>query len=530
MVKNLSLIIKTNQDFVRFTGENKEKYAAELNFLYENLSEIYIPLLNMIERLSEEGIKSKFSIVFPPVLCSMLNNSEIQENYLQWIENHIELADKELSRNSANADICKIIEISKNKYIQLKSDFEDKYQRKIIRKFAEFQRNGLIEILGTCGTDIYIPYYNDIKEVISAQIETGLYSYKKYFGEAPDGFWLPKTGYAPGVEKIIRSYGYSYTVLDTRSFLLAEEIPSRGIFYPVRTDNSLVLFSRDSEVDEELYGEKAYSNNQTYRNENRDIGFEIDMDELKPVIGDNTVRYSTGFRYWNRNFENDAEGIYNQAEAFKQACTDANTFLKNKSEKLSKAAEYISDSDFVNLTCTFEAEKLKSNWGEMLVWFENVLRNAADYDISLTGCKDMLSNQFHLDRFVPYYSASEGAGYGENLLSSKNCWMMRYVRKASERMVDLADRFPTDTGLKNRLLNLAAKELMFAQSANLAAMIDEGTFTEYAEERFKESIIAFTAVFDSLGSNTVSTEWLTTLEMKDLVFSWMNYRIFAKKH
>ena len=51
----------------------------------------------------------------------------------------------------------------------------------------------------------------------------------------------------------------------------------------------------------------------------------------------------------------------------------------------------------------------------------------------------------------------------------------------------------------------------------------------FAEKRFKESIAAFTAVFDSLGSNTVSTEWLTKLEARDSIFPWMNYRIFTKK-
>lgn len=107
--------------------------------------------------------------------------------------------------------------------------------------------------------------------------------------------------------------------------------------------------------------------------------------------------------------------------------------------------------------------------------------------------------------------------------------MMRYIRKACERMIDLADRFPNDTGLKTRLLNLGAIELMLAQSSNLAKTIEDGEFPEFAERRFRESITAFTAVFDSLGSNTVSTEWLTIQESRDSIFPWMNYRIFSKK-
>ena len=107
--------------------------------------------------------------------------------------------------------------------------------------------------------------------------------------------------------------------------------------------------------------------------------------------------------------------------------------------------------------------------------------------------------------------------------------MIRYVRKASERMIDLADRFPNDTGLKTRLLNLGAKELLLAQSVSLAKMIENEEFSDFAEKRFKDSIKAFTSVFDSLGSNTVSTEWLTKIEERDNLFPWMNYRIFSKK-
>ena len=60
-------------------------------------------------------------------------------------------------------------------------------------------------------------------------------------------------------------------------------------------------------------------------------------------------------------------------------------------------------------------------------------------------------------------------------------------------------------------------------------MIDEGIDSEYADRRFRLSINAFTVVFDALGSNTVSTEWLTKLELLDNLFPWINYKIFSIK-
>ena len=103
------------------------------------------------------------------------------------------------------------------------------------------------------------------------------------------------------------------------------------------------------------------------------------------------------------------------------------------------------------------------------------------------------------------------------------------MRKAVERMVDLTQRFPTDTGLKERSLNLAAKEVLLAQSGDWAKMLKEQDFGDYASERFKESIGAFSTVYDSLGSNSISTEWLTNMERKHRIFSWINYRAFSSK-
>ena len=107
--------------------------------------------------------------------------------------------------------------------------------------------------------------------------------------------------------------------------------------------------------------------------------------------------------------------------------------------------------------------------------------------------------------------------------------MVRYVRKASERMIDLTERFPSETGLKARLLNLGAKEVLLAQGSDWPKMIQEGQLPDFAREQFKKNILAFTTVFDSLASNTVSTEWLTELEKEHPLFSWLNYRIFSRK-
>lgn len=529
MKKNISIILKTEQDFVRHSASDYKENAPLLNSLFDSISEIYIPLLNLFEKMCAEAIPAKLGLVLPPILCELLDDIQIRKLYVEWLDKKIALGKNELERCSSNELLCARINavIAANQAV--KKDFCEKYNKNLVRAFADYHKKGVVELIATTATDIFMPHYADLKEALTAQIECGLHSYRCSFGEFPDGFWLPELGYFPGVEKYIRSYGFTYTILDARSFLLAQNAPSKGIFYPARTENSLIAFANDPYLDDELYSENGYVNSDCYRNENRDIGFELSAAELAPFFEEGTVRYASGYKYWCRKSGSDDSCIYNPAAAFEKSAADASDFLKKRSELLDKAAALMPDNDFVSLVCTVNLTKLSSCWNECILWLENILRKAPEFSLDVVPCNSMLSGQFSLERFKPYYSSAAGEGYGENLLSSKNCWMMRYVRKATERMLDLADRFPTDTGLKTRLLDIGTKELMIAQSSVLAKMIDADIFPEYCEKRFKNSIIDFTKVFDSLGSNTVSTEWLTNLEEKDNFFHWMNYRVYSKK-
>ena len=529
MQKYFSLIIKASQDFIRHTDDDVRQNAPVLNSFYESITNVYIPLLNMLERFEKEEKKIRIGLVLPPVLCNMLSDDYLKEAYVKWLDKRIDLGKAELKRNNEEEAVCNVIRSVVEENKARKADFLNKYESSLIPAFAKYMQNGYLELLGTCGTDIFMPHFADMKEVICAQIESGLHAYRQYFGIVPEGFWLPELGYAPGVEKFIRAYGYTYTILDSRSVLLAEKVPSSGIFYPCRTDNSLVVFARNRVIDGELFGENGIIFNSCYRNQNRDIGYESPMEQLSLVMEKGGIRYSTGYKYWNRHFSDEKHALYNEEEAKKQCESDAEAFVNKRLETLSKAESLLPDYSFVSELCVLDISRLSKTWYESMYWLENVLVKAVDAGLLVASCDSLCADQYNLEKIEPYFSAGIGEGYGENLLSSRNCWMMRYIRKNCERMIDLAGRFPMDTGLKTRLLNLGAKELMLAQSSNLAKMINRSEFPQFAEKRFKESIAAFTAVFDSLGSNTVSTEWLTRLEARDSIFPWMNYRIFCKK-
>ena len=286
MAKNLILTIVAHQGYIRH--ENEKEYALQNDILFSAISQTYLPLINMFHRLENEKINFKLAIVLSPSLCSLLDDSLIKSQYIAWLEKRIVLGESELKRLSdekelSNAKAC-LLKAQKDL-----SDFTQTYSQNLLKEFAYFAEKGYLELLSTCGTYAFLPHYGDMTEILNAQVEIGLYSHRHYFGSNPDGFYLPFMGYTPGIEKVLRSYGFRYTIVDIRSMLFSETLPENGIFYPVRCDldsstslsqTSIAFFCQDSDTPDDISGENGFASNPVYKNQGKDIAFELSNSEL----------------------------------------------------------------------------------------------------------------------------------------------------------------------------------------------------------------------------------------------------------
>ena len=513
--KSLVLNIVFHNPYIRHIDGTD---ISKNSILFSSISDIYLPLLNMFADLECEGIPFKLNMVISPVLCTMLADPVIQQQYIEWQEKIVALGESEVAKydedNPRHALAVKYLKQAK----QNLKDFQETFNQDILSKIKYYVNHGNVELMATAATYSFLPHYVDMPEAVQAQIETGIQVHKSFFGIIPEGFWLPYMGYVPGLENIIRPYGFNYSIVDTHTLLFANPMPKAGVFSPVRCDNSLVMFGCDYEKNTEL--KKAG----VYRNQENDIGFEADKEYLSGLFGDTGSRFKTGYRYASND-----NSAYDGNAALLQAECDAGLFIKEKSEKLNKASELM-DGEDVSLVCSFDASCFGGSWYEGVEWLGQVLRKASESDdFELATCSELIAGQYTLPRISPFPGASVGTGYGECLLDSRNSWMIRYVRKACERMIDLAERFSDDTGLKARSLNLASKEVLLAMEGDWPMMMHDGDMPEYARDRFKESVAAFSTVYDSLGSNCISTEWLTKMEKKHPLFDVMNYHVFSRR-
>ena len=66
-----SLVLHAHLPFVRHPEHDR---ALEETWLFEAITETYVPLLRILERWESEGIKAPLTLTLTPTLCSMLQD------------------------------------------------------------------------------------------------------------------------------------------------------------------------------------------------------------------------------------------------------------------------------------------------------------------------------------------------------------------------------------------------------------------------------------------------------------------------
>src|SRR5512139_3119989 len=95
-----SLILHAHLPFVRHP-EYPE--FLEEDWLYEAITEVYLPLIFIFQNLYEEGVRPRLAMNVSPPLCEMLSDELLQTRYTRHLENLVELADKEVHRTQSES-------------------------------------------------------------------------------------------------------------------------------------------------------------------------------------------------------------------------------------------------------------------------------------------------------------------------------------------------------------------------------------------------------------------------------------------
>ena len=91
----LALVLHAHLPFVRHP-EYPE--FLEEDWLYEAITETYVPLLQILNGLVRDRVPFQLTMSLTPPLCSMLRDPLLQERYERHLKELIELAEKEIHR------------------------------------------------------------------------------------------------------------------------------------------------------------------------------------------------------------------------------------------------------------------------------------------------------------------------------------------------------------------------------------------------------------------------------------------------
>jgi len=510
-----------------FVCHSKRAPSPQEHWLFESISETYIPLLGVFDRLDRDHIPFRMGLSLSPILCHMLTDEVIIKHYLEYVDRQIEFGVREMERSSGNPEQNHLVRYFHDQIVEKRILFTERYECNILKGFDYYQKKGRLEILTTAATHAFLPFYSDYSEAVQAQFEVAISSYRSNFGKYPHGFWLPEMGWNNDLDSWLRSYNFSYTIVDTHGLIFARPQAKRGSFFPARTPQGTIIFGRDFYAPELI---KNQMRDPAYRYNRRDQGYELPLDDVRPFLEYHDSRTPTGYKYWANGNDGLGKDLYNIEKAAQHAAANACTFLDNVHARFKQAADLMDDCP-VSL-CAFNADHFGRLWYEGHHFFESLFREGTKRgDLQFLTPSEYLCklDAGDLQTLSPEFSSSGVNGYAETWLDASNDWMYRHIMHALERMVEIAERFPDSSGLKERALNQASREILLVLASDWAKMLYKQEFADYAHSRIESSLRNFTTIYEALGSNYISTEWLTQLEKKHNVFPNINYRVFRRK-
>jgi 1,4-alpha-glucan branching enzyme len=501
----------------------------EERWFFEALSETYLPLLRVFSRLESDGIPFSLAMSFSPTLSFMLQDHFLMARYLRYLERNIELAQQELERTKSDPRLHALAEMYHRRYTQDKADVEETYSGNVLRGFDYFSKRGHIELLTTAGTHAFLPNYRHYPEIVRTQLEVGMESHRQYFSTNPRGLWLPECGYYEGLDEIIAETGFEYYVSAAHGVIFGDPQPHNGTYAPIRTPAGVAAFPRDVYTATWVWSsEQGYPAHPVYRDFYRDIGYDLPLDYIRPFIHENGIRIDTGFKYHAITGDTNEKELYDAEAAHRKVHDHAREFVTRQAEHIGRLREVIPGEPVI--TSPYDTELFGHWWFEGPQWIEELFRItdadrlAGKETVSFTTPSHYLKLYGTSETVAPTFSSWGSRGYAEVWLDGTNDWVYRHTHQAIERMAELVARFPDESGLKERALNQAAREVLLSMASDWPFIMNARTVVPYAERRVKEHLMNFTRVYDALSQRNMGTEWLTAVEKKHPLFPEFNYR------
>ncbi len=600
-----TFVLHSHLPYARLAG----RWPHGEEWIHEAASETYIPLLNALYDLRDEGVKYKITIGITPVLAEQLTDADVLDHLDEYLEDKIARAKQDVLRFRGEEEpvgvpreeaeepalppvdrtviAVKLEEADKKKllpppepkpwwvghkhleslarfyqvyYETIKDSLDRRYNRDLIGAFKRLQDEGYIEVTTSAATHGYLPLIGT-DSAIRGQIRTGVQSYRRFFGRAPRGIWLPECAYRPayydengkvrpGIERFVGEQGlkvfFSETHLITggapvgvaageamgpygeikRRYLIpmaAAPIPSEPLttfraYYvsdttagPESDEHSgVAVIGRNDETGQRVWSAQwGYPGDFDYREFHRKDG-------------------TSGLQYWRvtgAKVDLGDKDFYHPDWAQHKVRMHAQDFAALV-ERIAQA-QWDLGQGFGIIASNYDTELFGHWWFEGVEWLKQVLRLLAKSDkVELTTASDYIENH-PPDQVIHLPEGSWGAG-GTHFTWDNNDthWMWEPIHDAEKQMQRLANKHKTDYSddLIRGVLNQAARELLLLESSDWPFLVTTGQARQYAVQRFSQHLERYLSLVTSVEHGTPDSDLAARLWERDRLFPDIDYR------
>ena len=544
MPGSLALILHAHLPFVRHP---EHAHFVEEEWLFEAINETYVPLLQMMQRLTNDGVPFKLTMSISPTLCAMLQDQLLRERYVGHLDLLIDLAAREGKRNRKHPQLFDLAEFYISLFSETRRQFVDEWNCDLLSGFRELRQTGALEIIASAATHALLPIIEQQSaRAARAQVLIGRDLYAEVFGGKPDGFWLPECGYAPGLESNLQEANLRWFVVDAHGLLFGTPRPCRSIYTPCYTPAGPAAFARDPNASRQVWSaHEGYPGDPAYREFYRDIGFDLPMEHLGSIA--RGTRKFSGVKYHRITGPGNEKQLYDRTAAENAAAQHANQFLEQCHKQTREIGEIGFDPIIV---APFDAELFGHWWFEGPLFLEHFIRHAAnERDFLLATPSEYLAAHPTQQIVEPAASTWGENGHLAVWLDPSNAWIYRQLQSATDCMTQLAQQHAnTAIGrprmlsalpaegmadqasalqMTDRVLKQLARELLLTQSSDWAFLMKTGTAREYATQRTLDHLARFNRLHDQFVAYNLDEEFLRDCEWRDNIFPNVNWRYYA---
>ncbi|MFC0473521.1 1,4-alpha-glucan branching protein domain-containing protein [Halalkalibacter kiskunsagensis] len=513
-----SLVLHAHLPYVR----HKEEGRIEERWLFEAITESYIPLLWELERVS---IEDALTISFSPPVMEMLADQVIQERYLEYIIKTEELLQKE-EENAQTQKECDLISFYIKRYQKIKKTFLDLNKNLIVGYRDLFERK-VIRCITSSATHAFLPYVKT-KAAIRSQVVEAIRCFEQHFGSKPKGFWLPECAFAPGIDRILVEEGIVYSFVDEHALLNADPTPSKGSGSPIYSPHGLILFPRNTDLSSKVWSSTlGYPGDVDYREFYRDIAYEREWEYIKPYVHEE-VRIDTGIKHKRITGQMEDKDIYVREWAEGKLAGHADDFIYSIEQEIDVHGDQCFPPYL--MVTPFDAELFGHWWFEGPEWIGQVLEKGQNRIQFITP-------ESYIDRYYQDFETSHVSfstwgreGYGHVWVNETNQHLYRHHHRMETDLATIVALYSNPTQLEKRYLKQMVREWMLAVSSDWAFIMDGQSAVQYAQERFSHHLSRFDAIKEKLLQGAIHDSWITTVEESFPFLQDVDESLFVSPH